>query len=101
MKICKQNMSVQRKRKREKDLEFAKGINILEFIASEGWLNRRKKRCRFAIWTDAWSTYTTDMTALWEQTHLPNILSQHDFKDVLNADEFVLLFNNFQRKHCI
>ena len=43
MKICKQNMSVQRKRKREKDLEFAKGINILEFIASEGWLNRRKK----------------------------------------------------------
>ena len=41
------------------------------------------------------------MTALWEQTHLPNILSQHDFKDVLNADEFVLLFNNFQRKHCI
>ena len=101
MKICKQNMSVQRKRKREKDLEFAKGINILEFIASEGWLNRRKKSCRFAIWTDAWRPYTTDMTALWEQTHLPNILSQHDFKDVLNADEFVLLFNNFQRKHCI
>lgn len=43
MKICKQNMSVKRKRKREKDLEFAKGINILDFIASEGWLNRWKK----------------------------------------------------------
>ena len=41
------------------------------------------------------------MTAKWEQTHLPNILSQHKLKDVLNADEFVLLFNNSQKKHCI
>ena len=36
-------MSVKRKIKREKGLKFAKGLNILDFIASEGWLNRRKK----------------------------------------------------------
>ena len=94
-------MSVKRKRKREKDLEFAKGLNILDFIAPEGWLNRRKKRCRFAIWTGEWRSYTADMTATWEQTHLPNILSQHELKDVLSANEFVLLFNNFQKKYCI
>ena len=94
-------MSVKRKIKREKGLKFAKGLNILDFIASEGWLNRRKKRCRFAIWTGEQRPYTTDITATWEQTHLPNILSQHELKDVLNADEFVLLFNNSQKKHCI
>lgn len=57
----------------------------------------QEKRCRFTIWTSEETSYTADMTATWEKTHVPSILSQHDLKYVFNADEFELFFNS-QRK---
>ena len=49
---------------REKALDFAKELNILDFKASEGWLD----------WS--FSSCTEEIKASWEQTHLPTILSR-------------------------
>ena len=77
---------------RDKALEFAKELNIMDFKASEGWLDRGKKRYNVifrAIAVEERSC-TADMTASWEQTHLSTILSRYALRDIYNADEFGL-----------
>ena len=79
---------------REKALEFAKQLNITDFKASEGWLDRWKNRNNIvhrAISGEEKSC-TPEMTASWEQTHLPTILSRYELKDIFNADEFGLFY---------
>ena len=38
------------------------------------------------------------MTASWVQTHLPTILSRYDLRDIYNADEFGLFYQQFPTK---
>ena len=38
------------------------------------------------------------MTASWGQTHLPTILSRYDLRDVYNADEFGLFYQQLPTK---
>ena len=78
----------------EKALEFAKQLNVTDFKASEGWLDRWKNRNNVvhrAISGEEKSC-TPEMTASWEQTHLPTILSRYELKDIYNADEFGLFY---------
>ena len=38
------------------------------------------------------------MTASWEQTHLPTILSRYELRDIYNADEFGLFYQQLPIK---
>ena len=44
------------------------------------------------------NTCTVDMTAGWEQTTLPTILSNYKLRDIYNADEFGLFFKALPHK---
>ena len=75
---------------REKALDFAKELNITDFKASDGWLDRWKNRHNvvFRAISGEERSCTEEMTASWAQTHLPTILSRYDLRDIYNADEF-------------
>ena len=38
------------------------------------------------------------MTASWEQTHFPTILSRYELRDIYNADEFGLFYQQLPTK---
>ena len=38
------------------------------------------------------ASVTTEVTAPWNETTLPTLLSNHTLKDIFNADEFGLLY---------
>ena len=85
---------------REKALDFAKELNITDFKASDGWLDQWKNRHNVvsrAISGEERSC-TEEMTASWAQTHLPTILSRYDLRDIYNADEFGLFYQQFPTK---
>ncbi|XP_057299236.1 tigger transposable element-derived protein 4-like [Hydractinia symbiolongicarpus] len=79
---------------REKALDFAKQFNEPDFKASEGWLDRWKYRQNiiYRIISGEEKSCTPGMTASWEETHLPTILSRYDLQDIFNADEFGLFY---------
>ena len=79
---------------RKKALDFAKELNITDFKASEGWLDRWKNRHNVVFRTVSGEErlYTEEMTASWEQTHLPTIFSRYELRDIYNADEFGLFY---------
>ena len=74
---------------REKALDFAKELNITDFKASDGWVDRWKNRHNvlFRAISGEEMLCTEEMTASWAQTHLPTILSRYDLRDIYNADE--------------
>ena len=41
---------------------------------------------------------TEEMTAVWEQTHLPMIFSKCGLRDIYNTDEFGLFYQQLPRK---
>ena len=85
---------------REKALDFAKGLNITDFKASGGWLDRSKKRHNvvFRAISGEERSCTEEMIASWAQTHLPTILSRYDLRDIYNADEFGLFYQQLPTK---
>ena len=80
-----------------KAIEFAEKMNVENFKASDGWLDRWKKRFNVSFKTVSGESNacTDEMVAPWEQTTLPTILSKYDFNQIYNADEFGL-FNRAQ-----
>lgn len=85
---------------REKALDFAKELNITDFKASDGWLDRWKNRHNvvFRAISGEERSCTEEMTASWAQTHLPTILSRYDLRDIYNADEFGLFYQQLPTK---
>ena len=85
---------------REKALNFAKELNITNFKASDGWLGRWKNRYNvvFRAITGVERSCTEEMTASWAQTHLSTILSRYDLRDIYNADEFGLFYQQLPTK---
>ena len=85
---------------REKALDFAKELNITDFKASDGWLDRWKNRHNvvFQAISGEERSCTEEMTASWAQTHLPTILSRYDLRDIYNADEFGLFYQQLPTK---
>ena len=79
---------------RTKATEFAKKMNIENFKASDGWLDRWKKRFNVSFKTVSGESNacTDEMVAPWEQTKLSTILSKYDLNQIYNADEFGLFY---------
>ena len=77
-----------------KAIEFAEKINVENFKASDGWLDRWKKRFNVSFKTVSCenNACTNEMVALWEQTTLPTYLSKYDLNQIYNADEFGLFY---------
>ena len=77
-----------------KAIEFAEKMNVENFKASDGWLDRWKKRFNVSFKTVSGESNacTDEMVAPWEQTTLPTILSKYDLNQIYNADEFGLFY---------
>ena len=73
-----------------KTTEFAEKMNVENFKASAGWLDRWRKRFTVSFKTVSGDSIgcTGEMIAPWEQTTLPTILSKYDPNLIYNADEF-------------
>ena len=70
---------------KEKAMAYARQLQIADFKGSDGWLDRWKT---FKTVAGEASSCTPEMTASWEQTTLPTILSSYNLADIYNADEF-------------
>ena len=84
---------------KEKALSLAKSLELTDFRASDGWLDKSKQRhnVTFKAVSGEGNTVTPEMTASWSETYLPTILSKCQLKDIYNADEFGLFTFALQR----
>ena len=85
---------------REKALKYSEELGIDNFKASNGWLDRWKNRhgVTFKTVSGEAKSCTADMTASWEQTTLPTILTNYKLRDIYNADEFGLFYKTLPDK---
>ena len=79
---------------KEKPLSLAKSLELTNFRASDGWLDKWKQRhnVTFKAVSGEGNAVTPEMTASWSETYLPTILSKYELKDIYNADEFGLFY---------
>ena len=75
-------------------------MNVENFKASVGWLDRWKKRFNVSFKTVSGESNacTDEMVAPWEQTTLPTILSKYDLNQIYSADEFGLFYRTQPNK---
>ena len=85
---------------REKALEFAKELNLEKFQASDGWLHSWKARYNISLKevSGESKSVTREMTAAWNETSLPTILSRYELKDIYNTDDFGLFYQGLSKK---
>ena len=100
MNACEQNVPIGEHIIREKALDFAKELNITDFKTSEGWLDWWKNRHNVVFRTISGKEKlcTKEMTASWEQTYLPTILLSYELRDIYNAEEFGLFYQQLPMK---
>ena len=74
---------------KEKSSIFAKAFGITDFVPSDGWITRWKRRFNisFKKISGEGASCTPEMVSPWKETSLPTLLSNHDLKDIYNADE--------------
>ena len=84
----------------EKALGFAKQLNIEKFQASDGWLHAWKTLYNVSLKEESGESrsVTPEMTNAWNETSLPTILSTYKLKDIYNADEFGLFYQELPKK---
>ena len=77
-----------------KAIEFTAKMNVKNFKASDGWLDRCKKRFNVLFTTVSGenNACTGEMIAPREQSKLPIILSKYDLNQIYNADELGLFY---------
>ena len=95
LNVRSQNIPVSGPMLKEKAMAYARQLQIADFKGSDGWLDRWKTRHGITFKTIAGeaSSCTPEMTASWEQTTLPTILSSYNLADIYNADEFGLFYS--------
>ena len=77
-----------------KAIDFAEKMSIENFHASDGWLDRWKKRYNVSfkkIYGEG-NAYTDEMAAPCAETTLPTMLSKYELNQIYNADEFGLFY---------
>ncbi|EDO40000.1 predicted protein [Nematostella vectensis] len=69
-------------------------IVLSGFVGSNGWIDRWKKRQDVAFKTVSGEilSCTLEMTASWEESTLPTLLSKYALEDMFDADEFGLFY---------
>ena len=79
---------------KEKALSLAKSLELTDFRASDGWLDKWKQRhnVTFKAVSGEGNAVTSEVTASWSETYLPTILSKYELKDIYSADEFGLFY---------
>jgi hypothetical protein len=85
---------------KEKAIKYAEELGIENFKASNGWFERWKGRHEISFNTVSGEakSCTEEMTASWEESTLPTILSNYELRDIYNADEFVLFYKALSGK---
>lgn len=84
---------------REKAEEIAKKLNI-EFVASNGWIDRMKNRAGLVYKCVNGESKSVDMLEAdeWKENVLPNLMSGYEEKNIFNMDECALFFNLLPNK---
>ena len=84
----------------EKAVIFANKLNTENFQVSDGLLRRWKERNNISFKTVSRESKSVlpDMVNAWSETSLPTLLSNHDLKDIYNADEFELFYECLPNK---
>ena len=79
---------------KEKAIKYAEELGIENFKASNSWFERWKGRHEISFKTVSGEakSCTEEMTASWEESTLPTILSNYELADIYNADEFGLFY---------
>ena len=79
---------------KEKAISLSKSLDLADFKASEGCLDKWKQRhnVTFKTVSGEENSVTPEMTASWSETYLPTILARYELKDIYNADEFGLFY---------
>ena len=77
-----------------KAIDFDEKVSIENFHASDGWLDRWKKRydVSFKKISGEGNVCTDEMTAPWAETTSPTMLSKYELNQIYNADEFDLFY---------
>ena len=85
---------------KEKAVFFAKELQIENFKGSDGWLDCWKTRHSVTFKTVAAEakSCTSEMTASWDETTLPTIISNYKLEDIFNADEFGFFYQALPKK---
>ena len=89
---CSNNIPVNRIIIKQKALSLAKSLELTDFRALVGWLDKWKQRhsVTFKAVSGEENAVTPEMTASWSRTYLPTFLSKCRLKDIYNADKFGL-----------
>ena len=85
-----QNIPVSGPMLQGKVMAYARQLQIADFKGSDGWKTRHG--ITFKTIAEEASSCIPEMTASWEQTTLPTILSSYNLADIYNADEFGLFY---------
>ena len=83
-----------------KAIDFAEKMSIENFHASDGWLDRWKKRYNvsFKKISGEGNACTDQMTATWAETTLSTMLSKYELSQIYNAGEFGLFYRTQPEK---
>ena len=77
-----------------KATEFAEKMNVENFKASDGWLDRWYKRFNvsFKTFSGESNACIDEIVAPWEQTTLPTISSKYGLNQIYNTEKFGLFY---------
>ena len=98
-KVRNQNVPVSGPMIQAKALEFAEELGIESFKASNGWLERFRKRhdIKFRAICGESSSVNSETVSNWEEK-LPSIIQGYSPENILNADETGLFFAHYRTK---
>jgi hypothetical protein len=95
--LSRKNIPVSGSLLQEKAREIASRLEIENFSASNGWLDRfRKHNTHFNILCR--ESAVADLQAAEDRKHKPpSLTSEYAEEDIFNADESCVFYRNFQR----
>ena len=87
--VRSQNVPVSGTLIKEKAVQYAEALGIVDFTGSDGWLWRRKERNSIVYKTvfGESNSVSSEMVNPWNETSLPTILPNYELKDIYNADD--------------
>ncbi|KAM7281320.1 tigger transposable element-derived protein 4-like, partial [Ixodes scapularis] len=85
---------------REQGLALALRMGLVDFTASDGWIDKFKKRHGLVFKTVSGESagVNTDVIESWQETRLQEILRDYQPADIYNADECGLVFKCLPNK---
>ena len=94
VKVREEGLPISGPMLKEKAVKYAEQLGVENFTASNGWFGRWKNRhgIVFKTFYGEAKSCTPDISASWEETTLPTILSNCALRDIFNADEFGLFY---------